>query len=41
MAIIVGDDVLSQTTRCEMDFACLSGRADRLCKVLLMTGPWN
>jgi len=33
MAIVVGDDVVNQTTKCEMDFACLSGRVNRLCKV--------
>ncbi len=33
MAIILSDDVLNQTTKCEMDFACLSSRTDHLCKV--------
>jgi hypothetical protein len=38
MAIILSDDVLTQTTKCEMDFACLSNRTDHLCKVERLIG---
>jgi hypothetical protein len=33
MTIIESDDVVNQTTKCKMDFACLSGRFDHLCEV--------
>jgi hypothetical protein len=33
MGITVSEDTLAQTTKCEMDFACLSGQASAQCQI--------
>jgi hypothetical protein len=33
MRFTVSEGILAETTKCEMDFVCLSGKIDHLCKI--------